>query len=114
MRVVDTPITELGFAGLGVGAAMTGLRPVIEFMTFNFAMLAEDQVLNSAAKMLYMTGGQFNCPIVFRGPTGAALQLSAAALAGAGAHLRPLPGSEDRDAGHAGGCEGAAQGVDPG
>ena len=77
MRVVDTPITELGFAGLGVGAAMTGLRPVIEFMTFNFAMLAEDQVFNSAAKMLYMSGGQFNCPIVFRGPTGAALQLSA-------------------------------------
>ncbi len=76
-RVVDTPITELGFAGLGVGAAMTGLRPVIEFMTFNFAMLAEDQVFNSAAKMLYMSGGQFNCPIVFRGPTGAALQLSA-------------------------------------
>jgi pyruvate dehydrogenase E1 component beta subunit len=76
-RVVDTPITELGFAGLGVGAAMTGLRPVIEFMTFNFAMLAEDQVFNSAAKMLYMSGGQFKCPIVFRGPTGAALQLSA-------------------------------------
>jgi pyruvate dehydrogenase E1 component beta subunit len=76
-RIVDTPITELGFAGLGVGAAMTGLRPVIEFMTFNFAMLAEDQVFNSAAKMLYMSGGQFKCPIVFRGPTGAALQLSA-------------------------------------
>jgi pyruvate dehydrogenase E1 component beta subunit len=75
--VVDTPITELGFAGLGVGAAMVGLRPIIEFMTFNFAMLAEDQVFNSAAKMLYMTGGQFKCPIVFRGPTGAALQLSA-------------------------------------
>lgn len=77
MRVVDTPITELGFAGLGVGAAMVGLRPVIEFMTFNFSMLALDQVFNSAAKMLYMTGGQFSCPIVFRGPTGAALQLSA-------------------------------------
>lgn len=77
MRVVDTPITELGFAGLGVGAAMLGLRPVIEFMTFNFALLATDQVINSAAKMLSMTGGQFNCPIVFRGPTGAALQLSA-------------------------------------
>lgn len=76
-RVVDTPITELGFAGLGVGAAMLGLRPVIEFMTFNFSMLALDQVLNSAAKVLYMSGGQFNCPIVFRGPTGAALQLSA-------------------------------------
>jgi pyruvate dehydrogenase E1 component beta subunit len=77
MRVVDTPITELGFAGLGVGAAMLGLRPVIEFMTFNFSMLALDQVFNSAAKVLYMSGGQFKCPIVFRGPTGAALQLSA-------------------------------------
>jgi pyruvate dehydrogenase E1 component beta subunit len=77
MRVVDTPITELGFAGLGVGAAMVGLRPVIEFMTFNFSLLATDQVFNSAAKVLYMSGGQFNCPIVFRGPTGAALQLSA-------------------------------------
>jgi pyruvate dehydrogenase E1 component beta subunit len=77
MRVVDTPITELGFAGLGVGAAMVGLRPVIEFMTFNFSILAMDQVFNSAAKVLYMSGGQFKCPIVFRGPTGAALQLSA-------------------------------------
>src|SRR5262245_32588719 len=77
MRVVDTPITELGFAGLGVGAAMVGLRPIIEFMTFNFSMLAMDQVFNSAAKVLYMTGGQYKCPIVFRGPTGAALQLSA-------------------------------------
>jgi len=77
MRVVDTPITELGFAGLGVGAAMLGLRPVIEFMTHNFAILAWDQVFNSAAKLHYMTGGQFTCPIVFRGPTGAALQLSA-------------------------------------
>jgi pyruvate dehydrogenase E1 component beta subunit len=76
-RVVDTPITELGFAGLGVGAAMLGLRPVIEFMTFNFSMLALDQVFNSAAKVQYMSGGQFRCPIVFRGPTGAALQLSA-------------------------------------
>ena len=77
MRVVDTPITELGFAGLGVGAAMVGLRPIIEFMTFNFSILAMDQVFNSAAKVLYMSGGQFKCPIVFRGPTGAALQLSA-------------------------------------
>ncbi|MDT8368113.1 MAG: pyruvate dehydrogenase complex E1 component subunit beta [Longimicrobiales bacterium] len=76
-RVVDSPISELGFAGLGVGAAMTGLRPVIEFMTFNFSILALDQVLNSAAKMNYMTNGQIGCPIVFRGPTGAALQLSA-------------------------------------
>jgi pyruvate dehydrogenase E1 component beta subunit len=77
MRVVDTPITELGFAGVGVGAAMVGLRPIIEFMTWNFALLALDQVVNSAAKMLYMSGGQYPIPIVFRGPNGAALQLSA-------------------------------------
>ena len=77
MRVVDTPITELGFAGVGVGSAMVGLRPVIEFMTWNFALLAIDQVVNAAAKMLYMSGGQYNVPIVFRGPNGAALQLSA-------------------------------------
>lgn len=77
MRVVDSPISELGFAGLGVGAAMTGLRPVIEFMTFNFSILALDQVINSAAKMYYMSDGQISCPMVFRGPTGAALQLSA-------------------------------------
>ena len=77
MRVVDTPITELGFAGVGVGAAMVGLRPIIEFMTWNFALLALDQVVNAAAKMLYMSGGQYNMPIVFRGPNGAALQLSA-------------------------------------
>jgi pyruvate dehydrogenase E1 component beta subunit len=76
-RVVDTPISELGFAGLGVGAAMAGLRPVIEFMTFNFAFLALDQVINNAAKMHYMSDGQFEIPIVFRGPSGAALQLAA-------------------------------------
>jgi pyruvate dehydrogenase E1 component beta subunit len=75
MRVVDTPITELGFAGIGVGASMVGLRPIIEFMTWNFALLALDQVVNSAAKMLYMSGGQYPMPIVFRGPNGAALQL---------------------------------------
>ncbi|MFL6229169.1 MAG: pyruvate dehydrogenase complex E1 component subunit beta [Pyrinomonadaceae bacterium] len=75
-RVIDSPITELGFAGLGVGAAMTGLRPVIEFMTFNFSILATDQIINSAAKMLYMSGGQFNIPIVFRGPNGSAYQVS--------------------------------------
>ena len=74
-RVVDTPIAELGFAGIGVGAAMGGLRPVIEFMTWNFAVLALDQIVNSAAKMLYMSGGQLRMPIVFRGPNGAALQL---------------------------------------
>jgi pyruvate dehydrogenase E1 component beta subunit len=77
MRVVDTPITELGFAGVGVGAAMVGLRPIIEFMTWNFAILALDQVVNAAAKMLYMSGGQYSIPMVFRGPNGAALQLSA-------------------------------------
>ena len=76
-RIVDTPISELGFASLCVGAAMVGLRPICEFMTFNFSFLALDAVINSAAKMLYMSGGQFNVPIVFRGPTGAALQLSA-------------------------------------
>jgi pyruvate dehydrogenase E1 component beta subunit len=76
-RVVDSPISELGFTGLGVGAAMVGLRPVIEFMTFNFSILALDQVVNSAAKMLHMSGGQINIPMVFRGPTGAALQLGA-------------------------------------
>jgi pyruvate dehydrogenase E1 component beta subunit len=92
MRVVDTPITELGFAGLGVGAAMVGLRPIIEFMTFNFAILAEDQVFNSAAKMLSMTGGQFSCPIVFRGPTGAALQLSAQHSQALEAHYTHFPG----------------------
>lgn len=76
-RVIDTPITELGFAGVGIGAAMVGLRPVIEFMTWNFALLAIDQIVNSAAKMLYMSGGQIPIPIVFRGPGGAALQLAA-------------------------------------
>ena len=76
LRVVDSPISELGFTGLGVGAAMVGLRPVIEFMTFNFSILALDQVLHAAAKMLYMSGGQINIPMVFRGPTGAALQLA--------------------------------------
>ncbi|HEX6732140.1 MAG TPA: pyruvate dehydrogenase complex E1 component subunit beta [Pyrinomonadaceae bacterium] len=75
-RVIDTPITELGFAGLGVGAAMAGLRPVIEFMTFNFSILATDQIINSAAKMFYMSGGQYNIPIVFRGPGGSAFQVS--------------------------------------
>ena len=76
-RVVDTPIAELGFAGIGVGAAMAGLRPVIEFMTWNFALLAIDQVVNSAAKMHYMSGGQVTVPVVFRGPGGSALQLAA-------------------------------------
>ena len=76
-RVVDTPITEHGFAGLGVGAAFAGLRPIVEFMTFNFAMQAIDQIINSAAKTLYMSGGQMGCPIVFRGPNGAASRVGA-------------------------------------
>src|SRR6187402_936065 len=75
-RVLDTPIAELGFTGIGVGAAMNGLRPIIEFMTFNFSLVAIDQIINGAAKMMSMSGGQFNVPIVFRGPTGNAGMLS--------------------------------------
>lgn len=75
-RVIDTPIAELGFAGLGVGAAMTGLRPVIEFMSFNFSFVAADQIISNAAKMHYMSGNRFSVPIVFRGPNGAAAQVS--------------------------------------
>src|SRR5271170_1568542 len=76
-RVIDTPITEHGFAGLGVGAAFGGLRPIVEFMTMNFAMQAMDQIINSASKTLYMSGGQMGCPIVFRGPNGAAARVAA-------------------------------------
>ncbi len=76
-RVIDTPISELGFAGIGVGAAMNGLRPIIEFMTFNFSLVGIDQIINNAAKVHQMSGGQVSCPIVFRGPTGSAGQLAA-------------------------------------
>jgi pyruvate dehydrogenase E1 component beta subunit len=76
-RVIDTPITEHGFAGLGIGAAFAGLKPIVEFMTFNFAMQAMDQLINSAAKTLYMSGGQMGCGIVFRGPNGAAARVAA-------------------------------------
>ena len=76
-RMIDTPIAELGFAGIGVGAAMNGLRPIVEFMTFNFAVLAADQIINHASKAKYMTGGQVDIPIVFRGPNASAGQLSA-------------------------------------
>jgi len=76
-RIIDTPIAELGFAGIGIGAAMNGLRPIIEFMTFNFSLVAIDQVINSAAKMYSMSGGQYSVPIVFRGPTASAGQLGA-------------------------------------
>jgi pyruvate dehydrogenase E1 component beta subunit len=76
-RVIDTPIAELGFTGIGVGSTMTGCRPIIEFMTFNFALVGIDQIINNAAKIRQMSGGQFKCPIVFRGPTGSAGQLGA-------------------------------------
>ena len=76
-RIIDTPIAELGFTGIAVGASMNGLRPIVEFMTWNFAILAADQIINSAAKMLQMSGGQYNCPIVFRGGNGTAGQLAA-------------------------------------
>ncbi len=76
-RVIDTPITEHGFAGVGVGAGFAGLKPIVEFMTFNFAMQAIDQIINSAAKTLYMSGGQMGCSIVFRGPNGAAARVAA-------------------------------------
>ncbi|WP_297806597.1 pyruvate dehydrogenase complex E1 component subunit beta [uncultured Polaribacter sp.] len=76
-RVIDTPIAELGFAGVAVGSAMNGLRPIVEYMTFNFSLVGIDQIINNAAKIRQMSGGQFNCPIVFRGPTGSAGQLGA-------------------------------------
>ncbi len=76
-RVIDTPIAELGFAGIAIGASMNGLRPIVEFMTFNFSLVAIDQIINSAAKMYSMSGGQYSCPIVFRGPTASAGQLGA-------------------------------------
>ncbi|NDA98017.1 MAG: pyruvate dehydrogenase complex E1 component subunit beta, partial [Flavobacteriia bacterium] len=76
-RVIDTPIAELGFTGIAVGASMNGLKPIVEFMTWNFAILAADQIINSAAKMMQMSGGQYHCPIVFRGPNGAAARVGA-------------------------------------
>jgi len=91
-RVVDTPITEHGFAGLGVGAAMAGLRPIVEFMTFNFAMQAMDQIINSAAKTHYMSGGQMTCPIVFRGPNGAAARVAAQHSQDYAAWFSQIPG----------------------
>ncbi|HTV71586.1 MAG TPA: pyruvate dehydrogenase complex E1 component subunit beta [Rhizobiaceae bacterium] len=91
-RVVDTPITEHGFAGVGVGAAMAGLKPIVEFMTFNFAMQAVDQIVNSAAKTLYMSGGQMGAPIVFRGPNGAAARVAAQHSQDYGAWYGHIPG----------------------
>jgi pyruvate dehydrogenase E1 component beta subunit len=91
-RVVDTPITEYGFAGLGAGAAMGGLRPIVEFMTFNFAMQAIDHIINSAAKTNYMSGGQMRCPIVFRGPNGAAARVAAQHSQNYGSWYAHVPG----------------------
>jgi pyruvate dehydrogenase E1 component beta subunit len=91
-RVIDTPITEHGFAGLGVGAAFAGLRPIVEFMTWNFAMQAIDQIINSAGKTLYMSGGQMGCPIVFRGPNGAAARVAAQHSQNYGAWYAQVPG----------------------
>jgi pyruvate dehydrogenase E1 component beta subunit len=91
-RVIDTPITEHGFAGIGVGAAMAGLKPIVEFMTFNFAMQAMDQIINSAAKTLYMSGGQVHCPVVFRGPNGAAARVAAQHSQDYGAWYASVPG----------------------
>lgn len=91
-RVIDTPITEYGFAGLGTGAAMGGLKPIVEFMTFNFAMQAIDHIINSAAKTLYMSGGQMRCPIVFRGPNGAAARVGAQHSQNYGPWYASVPG----------------------
>jgi len=91
-RVIDTPITEHGFAGIGVGAAFGGLKPIVEFMTFNFAMQAMDQIVNSAAKTLYMSGGQMGCPIVFRGPNGAAARVGAQHSQDYAAWFMQIPG----------------------
>ena len=91
-RVIDTPISENGFAGLGIGAAMNGLRPIIEFMTFNFSFVAIDQIINNAAKIRYMSGGQFKIPLVFRGPNGAAGQLAATHNTSTESIFATLPG----------------------
>ncbi len=91
-RVIDTPITELGFAGIGVGAAQNGLRPIVEFMTWNFAVLALDQIINTASKMLAMSGGQIGCPIVFRGPGGSAGQLGAQHSTAYESYFANIPG----------------------
>ena len=112
-RVIDTPITEHGFAGLGVGAAIAGLRPIVEFMTFNFAMQAIDQIINSAAKTLYMSGGQMGCPIVFRGPNGAAARVGAQHSQDYAAWYAHVPGPEGGRALHRRRRQGPAQGGDP-
>ena len=112
-RVIDTPITEYGFTGLGVGAAMAGLRPIVEFMTWNFAMQAIDHIINSAAKTRYMAGGELGCPIVFRGPNGAAARVGRPAQPGIQLLVRPLPGLEGGGTLQRRRCQGPAQGGHP-
>ena len=112
-RVIDTPITEHGFAGLGVGAAFAGLKPIVEFMTFNFAMQAIDQIINSAAKTLYMSGGQMGCPIVFRGPNGAAARVAAQHSQDYSAWYSHVPGLKVVAPYTRGRRQGPAQGGDP-
>ena len=112
-RVIDTPITEHGFAGLGVGAALAGLKPIVEFMTFNFAMQAMDQLINSAAKTFYMSGGQMGCQIVFRGPNGAAARVAAQHSQDYSSWYSHIPGPQGDRAVERGRRQGAAQGGDP-
>ena len=112
-RVIDTPITEHGFAGVGVGAAMAGLKPIVEFMTFNFAMQAMDQIINSAAKTLYMSGGQMGCSIVFRGPNGAAARVAAQHSQDYSAWYSQIPGPEGDRAVFGRRLQGPAEGRDP-
>ena len=112
-RVVDTPITEHGFAGLGVGAALAGLKPIVEFMTFNFAMQAMDQIINSAAKTRYMSGGQIGSSIVFRGPNGAAARVAAQHSQDYSAWYSHIPGLQGDRALHRRRRQGPAQGRDP-
>jgi pyruvate dehydrogenase E1 component beta subunit len=112
-RVVDTPITEHGFAGLGVGAAFGGLRPIVEFMTFNFAMQAIDQIINSAAKTLYMSGGQMGAPMVFRGPNGAAARVARPAQPGLRGVVCPCPRPEGGAALFRGRRQGPSENRDP-
>ena len=112
-RVIDTPITEHAFAGLGVGAAFAGLKPIVEFMTWNFAMQAMDQIINSAAKTLYMAGGEMGCPIVFRGPNGAAARVGAQHSQEYSTWYAPLPRPEGGRTLFGRRCQGPAQGRDP-
>ena len=112
-RVIDTPITEHGFAGVGVGAAMAGLKPIVEFMTFNFAMQAMDQIINSAAKTLYMSGGQMGCSIVFRGPNGAAARVAAQHSQDYSAWYSQVPGPQGDRAVFGRRLQGPAEGRDP-